>query len=69
MYSLTAPGHTEPRGVFLNKKEYSIKNHQQGEEQEGKVPEEQMDAIRQIGSLTLESDKKKSSIHCLTIVG
>lgn len=69
MYSLNIPGHTEPRGVFLNKKEYSIKNHQQGEEQEGKVPEEQMDAIRQIGSLTLESDKKKSSIHCLTIVG
>ena len=33
------------------------------------MPEEQMDAIRQIGSLTLESEKKKSSIHCLTIVG
>ena len=31
--------------------------------------EEGLEQIRQMGSLTMESKEKKSSIHCLTIVG
>ncbi len=31
--------------------------------------EEELEQIRQMGSLTMESKEKKSSIHCLTIVG
>ncbi len=40
------------------------------ESQEGREQgEENLEQIRQMGSLTMENKEKKSSVHCLTIVG
>ena len=39
------------------------------EEGYGQDPEQDLEGIRQMGSITMESKQKESSIHCLTIVG
>ncbi len=59
----------------MNKHKYTAQNCEKEEEKQdlGKQTDSQgedaMEAIREMGSITVESKRNKSNIHCLTIVG